>query len=98
MMKNRTRSLRSALLLLLTAVIWGTAFVSQVTGMYSVGAFTFSASRNVLGAAVLVPVILIMRTRKRESEENKPHPMKITILAGIVCGIVLTAANLFQQF
>ena len=97
-MNNRIRSLRSALLLLLTAVIWGTAFVSQVTGMYSVGAFTFSASRNVLGAAVLVPVILIMRIRKRENGDNKSHNVKITVIAGIICGIVLTAANLFQQF
>ncbi len=95
---NRIKSLGSALLLLLTAIIWGTAFVSQVSGMYSVGAFTFSASRNVLGAVILVPVILIMRIRKRGFSGKKPYSMKTTILAGVICGIVLTAANLFQQF
>ncbi len=41
--------LRQSLILFLTAVIWGVAFVAQSVGMDYVGPFTFSAVRNVIG-------------------------------------------------
>ena len=55
--------LRHSLLLLLTAFIWGVAFVAQSVGMDYVGPFTFTASRSLIGAVVLLPVIWF-RTRK----------------------------------
>ena len=57
--------LRHSLLLLLTAFIWGVAFVAQSVGMDYVGSFTFTASRSLIGAVVLLPVIWF-RTRKRD--------------------------------
>ena len=48
---------RANLLLLLTSVIWGFAFVAQRTGMESVGPFTFNGLRFALGGLVLLPVI-----------------------------------------
>ncbi|MGA2640822.1 MAG: DMT family transporter, partial [Spirochaetia bacterium] len=45
-------------LLLLTAVIWGMAFVAQKMGMDHVGPFTFNAVRFALGALVLLPFAL----------------------------------------
>lgn len=50
--------------MLLTAVIWGFAFVAQRVGMEHVGPFTFNALRFALGALVLIPVI-IMQPRNR---------------------------------
>ena len=51
--------LKNNVLLLLTALIWGCAFVAQSVGMDYVGPFTFNAVRCLIGAAVLVPVIFL---------------------------------------
>ena len=47
-MKKNT--LRHSLLLLLTAAIWGFAFVAQSVGMDYVQPFTFTAARSLIGA------------------------------------------------
>ena len=48
--------LRSDALLLLAALIWGSAFVPQVIGMAHVGPLTFTATRFALGALVVAPL------------------------------------------
>ena len=58
-MKKETSTLKNSLLLLLTATIWGVAFVAQSVSMDYIGGFTFNAIRNIIGAITLVPVILI---------------------------------------
>ena len=50
--------IRQSLLLLLTATIWGSAFVAQSVGMDYVGPFTFNAVRCLVGGAVLLPVAI----------------------------------------
>lgn len=87
--------LRNSFLLFLTALIWGTSFVSQAKGMESMGPFTFTAARSLLGGLVLLPVILFRRSREAE---KKPIPWRITLIGGACCGLALTAASLFQQF
>lgn len=52
------RVLRADWLLLLTAVIWGVAFVAQRAGMEYVGAFTFNGIRFALGMLVLLPLAM----------------------------------------
>lgn len=91
------KKITSSLLLLLTAVIWGVAFVSQSEGMEHMGAFTFMSARSILGTVVLLPVIAFNRLRVPKAERN-PLPRKATILGGICCGLALTAASLLQQF
>ncbi len=49
--------LKNSLLLLLTAAIWGAAFVAQSVGMEYIGPFTFNFVRNVIGGFVLIPCI-----------------------------------------
>lgn len=49
----KTKEMRGNLLLLITAAIWGSAFVAQSVGMDYVGPFTFQAVRNLLGALAL---------------------------------------------
>ena len=63
------RKTTGSLLLLLTALIWGAAFVAQRTGMDHVGPFTFNAARSVIGGLVLLPVIFAM-DRKKSAEEK----------------------------
>ena len=82
-------------MLFLTALIWGSSFVSQAKGMESMGPFTFNAARSLLGGLVLLPVIFFRRSREAE---KKPIPWRITLIGGICCGLALTAAGLFQQF
>lgn len=63
-------TIRQSLILLLTATIWGSAFVAQSVGMEYVGPFTFSAVRNMIGAMALLPVIVFLKWLK-EREERK---------------------------
>ena len=86
--------------LLLTAVIWGFAFVAQSVGMDYVGAFTFQSIRSLLGAATLVPFILLTDRRKRRAGTLKPMTAagkKQLVKGGVACGVMLTVASLFQQ-
>ena len=53
-----------SLLLLLTATIWGVAFVAQSVGMDHVGPFTFNAIRSIIGGIVLIPCIFFLDHRK----------------------------------
>lgn len=93
--------LRQSLLLLLTATIWGVAFVSQSVGMDYVGPFTFNAVRSLIGAAVLVPCIgLLNKLQKKEEgqEVHKKEDKKTLVTGGICCGVILAVASSFQQF
>ena len=58
MKREKLFQLRQSLILLLTAIIWGVAFVAQSVGMEYVGPYTFIAVRFALGALTLLPVIL----------------------------------------
>lgn len=50
------QSLRADLLMLLTAAIWGSTFVAQQLGMDSVGPFSYTGARMLLGAALIAPL------------------------------------------
>ena len=58
----------SNMLLILTALIWGSAFVAQSIGMEYIGPFTFGAARSILGGVTLLPVVFF---RKKKSQANK---------------------------
>ena len=58
-------NLRSSALLLLTACIWGVAFVAQSVGMEYVGPFTFNFVRSILGGLVLIPCIFFLKREKK---------------------------------
>lgn len=94
---TNTQKIRNCLLLLAAAVIWGMAFVSQKAGMDSMGPLTFNGVRNLIGSAVLIPVILILRSRTPKAQ-RKPLPLRTTIIGGLSCGLALTAASTLQQY
>ena len=87
---------RNILLLLLTAMIWGSAFVAQSAGMDYVGPYTFLAFRSYLGGAVLVIYLLLTRG-KPSGTEIPPQDRKTLMLGGICCGAVLFVASALQQ-
>lgn len=93
------QQIKSSLILLLTAIIWGVAFVAQSVGMEYIGPFTFNAIRCVLGGLVLIPVILVLKKKKETGAENQEKEDKKTLWAGgIACGVILCIASNLQQF
>ena len=93
------QQIKSSLILLLTATIWGVAFVAQSVGMEYIGPFTFNAIRCVLGGMVLIPVILVLKKKKETGAENQEKGDKKTLwMGGIACGVILCIASNLQQF
>jgi len=93
------QQIKRSLILLLTATIWGVAFVAQSVGMEYIGPFTFNAIRCVLGGLVLIPVILVLKKKKETGAENQEKEDKKTLWAGgIACGVILCIASNLQQF
>lgn len=81
------QQIKSSLILLLTATIWGTAFVAQSSGMDYVGGFTFNCTRSIIGGIVLIPCIFLLRKlRGTEAENMSKAEAKETSMEGKSCG------------
>lgn len=94
-MKQQTRG---CLTLLLTAMIWGAAFVAQSEGMQYIGPFTMQATRFFLAGLVLLPVIFFCD--KRGFTQNRPVTRvekKRQLLSGVICGLFLFGGSSLQQ-
>ena len=89
--------MKNNILLVLTALIWGCAFVAQSVGMDYVGPFSFNMARFLIGAVVLLPVIWFM-DRQRKTGAEKGAGQKTLIIGGICCGIALAVASTLQQW
>lgn len=90
--------LKGNLYLLLTALIWGTAFVAQSVGMDYVGPFTFNCVRSFIGGIVLIPAIFLLKKWNFiESTPSLPSSNKMLVLGGICCGVALGIASSIQQ-
>ena len=109
-MKGRTWL--SFVLLLLTAAIWGFAFVAQRVGARYLGPFTFNGIRFFLGGVSLVPLLLgryYFERRRKEGPAGDTQGngtigaqpdkkgKKFALLAGLMAGTVLFLASTFQQ-
>lgn len=100
--KMKKRNIKSPAILVLTALIWGFAFVAQSVGMDYVGPFTFNCVRSILGGMVLIPVILVMdrivQKKRIEGSGQKTDKDRATLIkGGVCCGVVLMAASSLQQ-
>lgn len=83
------------LLLLITAMIWGFSFVAQRQGMEHVSPFTFNAVRFGIGAASLLPIIVLNR---RKQTNSLPSLLSLPGLTGGLClGLALFFGSSFQQ-
>lgn len=94
----KSKKLFGNLVLLLTALIWGCAFVAQSSGMDYVGPFTFQTSRSILGCLVLIPFIFANDAVKKKNNTYEKQNPKTLILGGILCGTALTVASGLQQY
>jgi len=89
-----TRTMRANLLLLLTALIWGAAFVAQRVGMDHMGPLTFNGVRFALGALALLPLIVHMDRRRTAP----PVPLAGLVRGGLLMGAALFLGAWLQQF
>lgn len=83
--------IQANLVLLLTAAIWGAAFVSQNLAMESVGPYWFVASRFLIGFLVVLP-FAIRENRKARAPLNRRD-----ITAFVVIGLALFGGAVTQQ-
>ena len=88
----KAKKIGSSLLLTLTALIWGVAFVAQSVGMDHVGPYTFNAARFIIGGVVLLPVVAIFSKKKVNAAS-----VRIGIIGGVCCGACLSVASSLQQ-
>ena len=105
------KNLKGTFILLLAAFIWGTAFVAQTSAGDNIGAFTFNACRNIIGALFLFVVIAILDMRKYSDRNDNlgennynidkknylTNAKKWPIKEGVICGILLCIAMNLQQ-
>ncbi|MDO5516215.1 MAG: DMT family transporter [Clostridium sp.] len=90
--------IKGNIILVLTAFIWGTAFVAQSVGMDYVGPFTFITSRYIIGGVFLIPCIFLLDKLNRNVDKKAHNGDKKTLyIGGCLCGIVLFVASGFQQ-
>ena len=83
-------NIRHTVLPLLTALIWGTAFVAQSVCAVHVGPFTLNAARGLIAFSLLLLLCLV----RRKKPAARPKDL---ILGGFCCGTALFAASYFQQ-
>nr|WP_320145695.1 DMT family transporter [uncultured Anaeromusa sp.] len=81
--------------LLVTASIWGLAFVAQRVGMEYLEPFTFNGIRFLLGALSLLPILWWQQHRKPVAKEALPRFRVFGI--GVVAGLILFLAASLQQ-
>ena len=87
--------MQANLMLLVTAAIWGFAFVAQRVAMDHMGPFSFNAVRFLLGAASLLPLIWFFSRKKAVA--TTPAAKTSIWLAGGVAGAILFVAAALQQ-
>lgn len=104
---SNTRKIRNVVLLFLTAMIWGAAFVAQSVSMNYIGPMTFIFFRSLIGGIILAPFIILLDWRKGKrsagsSQAALASPFdgwkdQTLLTGGVICGIFLFLGNCFQQ-
>ena len=91
----RKNNVKGCLILTLTALIWGVAFIAQSVGMDYVGPMTFTFCRSLLGTAALFPVALL--AGKKPFGRFLGFGSRKLLTAGLASGLFLFSATACQQ-
>ena len=97
MLNLNRKKWKGNLLLLLTALIWGAAFVAQSAGVEQNGPFTFNTIRMILGGIVLIPCIALF-DKMRHVRLGWRSADKNLWVGGCLCGVALFTGATLQQF
>lgn len=74
--------IKANFLMLIATFLWGTAFVSQTTGMGTIGPFTFSFARFFLASLAVFPLILMYERKNFSTFLNNKNYIYLSLLAG----------------
>ena len=96
-MQNKKTSMLANLMLVIAAMVWGSAFVAQDVAAEHLGTFSINGIRYMIGALVLIPLILLLNFTKKEKRELFKKQLRPSLIGGTVCGIVLFIASSLQQ-
>jgi drug/metabolite transporter (DMT)-like permease len=86
--------IQANLLLLAVALVWGSAFVAQAHGTESLGSFTFTGIRFLLGVCVISPFAL---RDIRMISRRVVKPERRDMLGVLMLGLLLALGAVFQQ-
>lgn len=95
------RALRSNIMLAVTALIWGSAFVAQDSAAAKLGGGTFTVNfaRFLIGAIVVFPLFLLINKNADKSDKTVyNNAVALSVKAGVLCGITLFFAAALQQY
>lgn len=95
----KVNRVRQNVLPLVTAMIWGTAFVAQSVGAEYMGPFTFNAARAIIAFVFLLCLCGIRAVYRKRRGEVKPlaASRRDLVVGGVCCGTALAVASSFQQ-
>ena len=93
------RNLKQIILPLITAFIWGSAFVAQRLGAGHLEAFTFNMSRSFAAVAAIGTLLVVLRLKNGDTRtpEEKCTERKNLAVGGLCCGFFLTVGSNLQQ-
>ena len=91
------RSLRGNLMLLLTAFIWGVAFLAQQSGGAAMGPLTFNGMRSLLGGGMLLLLLPLSDKIGISRRPANKSDRRTLLTGGVLCGLALFAATNVQQ-
>lgn len=97
MKRTSARTLRGNLLLLLTSLIWGVAFVAQKSGGAGLGAFTIIGLRSLIGSTGLMLAIPLLDKLGLSHKSSNAAQRKTLWVGGVLCGLAMFAATNLQQ-
>jgi drug/metabolite transporter (DMT)-like permease len=90
-----SKQITATILLVLAALIWGTAFVAQSTGMEFIGPLTFTNIRFLIGAILIAPLAYRERGLFFNVEDLKKNRLYIIIF---LTGCSLLMGSYLQQY
>lgn len=94
---DKKKSFFGSILLLITSIIWGSAFVAQSKGMDYIGPFSFNGLRSIIAVIFLGIFLIILIYRNKNNPEFKLFKNKKAIIGSIFCGIALMFSTSTQQ-
>ena len=91
------KQLRGSLLLLLTAMIWGAAFVAQSVGMDHMGPLSFNGIRQIMAGLALLPLVFITGKKSSPKPELTPAQKRSRLIATLLCALCIFVSTNAQQ-
>ena len=95
--KSRRNTVVGIIILVLTAMIWGFAFVAQKYSTGHIDAVSMSGLRYVIATIILGITVLVTDLVNKHKGRPVSKFTKDTLIGGVICGVVLFVSTILQQ-